>query len=59
MATIGCARQRHDSAAIRIEKLKNRGQRLTEIRAENHLALKVKPKSPEIKRATQKNHAIF
>jgi hypothetical protein len=46
MAMIGCARQRHDSAAIRIEKLKIRGQQLHEFRAESDVELEVKPRIP-------------
>jgi hypothetical protein len=58
MAMIGCARQRHDSAAIRNEKLKSRGYQQHEIRAEDNVAIGVKPKIPEFSEQGKK-FAIF
>jgi hypothetical protein len=54
MATIGCARQRHDSAVNRIEKLKSQSRQQHEIRAESDVAPKIKPKNAEFERAREK-----
>jgi hypothetical protein len=56
---IGCARQRHDSAVNRIEKLKSRRQQLHEFRAEDAMALEVMPRNPEFSEQGKKFASFF